>query len=216
MLIGEFIHKRRIALGLTLDDIGEAVGVGKSTVKKWETGYISNMKRDKIDSLAKILNVSPSVFINSEVDYDAAVKSFPIPTETAPIQITGFIPVFGEIPAGAPAFEEEYIIDYVSTSYPHPENYFALKVKGTSMINAGIPDGAYVTIKKQNTAEDGQIVACRLNGEEATLKRFRIKDDTIILMPENPEFSPIIVSAKEFSDGRAQILGVAKEITIKI
>lgn len=74
MTVGEFINKRRLALNITLDEIGEAVGVGKSTVKKWETGYISNMKRDKIDKLAKILQVEPSVFLQSEIDYDEAVN----------------------------------------------------------------------------------------------------------------------------------------------
>ena len=63
MTIGEFINKRRLALNITLDEIGEAVGVGKSTVKKWETGYISNMKRDKIDKLAKVLQVKPPLVL---------------------------------------------------------------------------------------------------------------------------------------------------------
>ena len=83
MTIGEFINKRRLALNITLDEIGEAVGVGKSTVKKWETGYISNMKRDKIDKLAKILKVEPSVFLQSEIDYDEAVSP---PEALTPVQ----------------------------------------------------------------------------------------------------------------------------------
>lgn len=75
MTIGEFINRRRIELGLTLEDIGKATGVGKSTVKKWETGYISNMRRDKIEDLANILKVSPVVFIDNSInDYDEAIK----------------------------------------------------------------------------------------------------------------------------------------------
>ncbi len=53
------LHSRRKELGLTLEDVGKAVGVGKSTVRKWETGYISNMGRDKIVALAKVLRISP-------------------------------------------------------------------------------------------------------------------------------------------------------------
>ena len=64
MTLGEFINKRRNQLGLTLEDIGLATGVGKSTVKKWETGLISNMKRDKIEQLAQVLRVNPVIFIN--------------------------------------------------------------------------------------------------------------------------------------------------------
>lgn len=67
MNIGEIILNRRKELGLTLEEVGKAVGVGKSTVKKWESGFISNMKRDKISLLAKVLKVSPAVFIEDDM-----------------------------------------------------------------------------------------------------------------------------------------------------
>lgn len=57
--VGELIYNRRKALGLTLEEVGNAVGVSKSTVKKWESGYISNMRKDKIEKLAKVLEISP-------------------------------------------------------------------------------------------------------------------------------------------------------------
>ena len=57
--IGILIYNRRKELGLTLEEVGNAVGVSKSTVKKWENGFISNMRRDKIEKLAKILQISP-------------------------------------------------------------------------------------------------------------------------------------------------------------
>ncbi len=57
--IGSMIHERRIALDLTLEDVGKAVGVNKSTVSKWESGYISNMRKDKIEKLAKVLQFNP-------------------------------------------------------------------------------------------------------------------------------------------------------------
>ncbi len=66
MTIGDKIATRRKELGLTLEEIGSAVGVGKSTVKKWESGYIANMRRDKIAALAKILQLSPAEFIGNE------------------------------------------------------------------------------------------------------------------------------------------------------
>ncbi len=69
MTIGEKIFFHRNKLGLTLEQVGEAVGVGKSTVKKWETGYIANMRRDKIAALAKVLQMNPSEFINTECEY---------------------------------------------------------------------------------------------------------------------------------------------------
>ncbi len=63
MTLGELIHTRRKELNLTLEEVGNAVGVSKSTVRKWETGYISNMKRDKIALLSKILKLNPAQFI---------------------------------------------------------------------------------------------------------------------------------------------------------
>lgn len=57
--IGNLIYNRRKQLGLTLEEVGNAVGVSKSTVKKWENGYISNMRSDKIEKLARILQLSP-------------------------------------------------------------------------------------------------------------------------------------------------------------
>ena len=68
MNIGELIHNRRLELKLTLEEVGNAVGVGKSTVKKWEDGFISNMKRDKIAALAKILKISPVSLITGDLE----------------------------------------------------------------------------------------------------------------------------------------------------
>lgn len=63
MSIGDIIKSRRNELNLTLEEVGNAVGVGKSTVKKWENGFISNMRRDKIAKLAAVLDLSTDVFI---------------------------------------------------------------------------------------------------------------------------------------------------------
>ncbi len=65
MDIGKLIHQRRKELNLTLEEVGHAVGVVKSTVKKWEDGYIANMRRDKIVALSTILKIDPIHFIDS-------------------------------------------------------------------------------------------------------------------------------------------------------
>lgn len=68
MTVGEIIYNRRKELGLTLEEIGNATGVSKSTVKKWEDGYIANMRRDKIEKLAKVLQISPIVLLGIDDD----------------------------------------------------------------------------------------------------------------------------------------------------
>ena len=63
MKIGDIIKTRRLALGLTLEDVGARVGVGKSTVRKWEIGLIENMRRDKIAKLAEVLEIDPNILV---------------------------------------------------------------------------------------------------------------------------------------------------------
>jgi repressor LexA len=103
------------------------------------------------------------------------------------------VPVVGRIAAGAPLLAEENIEDV----FPLPRDFvredgaFILRVRGDSMIDAGIYDGDFVVIRPQPTATNGEIVAALL-GEEATVKRFYKERDHIRLQPENPSMSPII------------------------
>ena len=69
MEIKDIIRQRREELSLTYEQLGNLIGVGKSTVRKWETGMIENMRRDNIVSLAKALNISPAILMGWE-DYD--------------------------------------------------------------------------------------------------------------------------------------------------
>lgn len=66
--IGDKMHERRLELGLTLEDVAKAVGVGKSTVRKWENGMIKNMGRDKIAALARVLHLCPVEFVPTAGD----------------------------------------------------------------------------------------------------------------------------------------------------
>ena len=77
MEIGEKIKFLRMRQGMTLEELGLKVGVGKSTVRKWETGQIANMRRDKIASLADALNVSPSYLMGweDEINVDMDMKN---------------------------------------------------------------------------------------------------------------------------------------------
>lgn len=204
MEFSDILRARRNALNLTLEEVGEAVGVSKTTVLRWESGEIKNLRRDKIYKLAQILGVEPSILMGWKNDSENIV------------QITGAVPVVGKIAAGAPILAQENIVDYLPVTVRHPEEYFALIVRGDSMINAGIPDGSQVLVHIQDYAENGQIVACRVNGDEATLKRFRQTGSTVLLMPENPNYEPIIVPADDFSTGQAEILGVVKQVTVNI
>ena len=99
----------------------------------------------------------------------------------------------GQVAAGQPVLAEENIEEYV----PVPgiaggdEGEFVLRVKGDSMVNAGIFEGDYVIVRPQDTADDGEIVVA-LVGEEATVKRFFREADHVRLQPENDSLEPIL------------------------
>lgn len=104
------------------------------------------------------------------------------------------VPVIGKITAGAPILAVENVTD----TFPIPIDFvgnsesFMLTVRGESMIEAGILDGDYILVKKQNTAENGQIVVALIE-DEATVKTFYKEDGHIRLQPENSTMDPIIV-----------------------
>lgn len=116
------------------------------------------------------------------------------------------LPLLSEISAGCPIYmnedyEEYFYIprDIISRS----KDLFMLKVKGDSMIDAGIDDGDYVVIRKESNVSKKSIVAVDVDGH-ATLKRFEVKGNQMILLPENKNYDPIVVSVDE-----ARIIGSA-------
>lgn len=105
------------------------------------------------------------------------------------------VPIVGDITAGAPILAEENIPGYLSVVdealLAKPGVFFALKVQGESMIEAGILPGDYVVVMQQPTVENGDIVVALL-GEEATVKRFYREQDQVRLQPANAAMEPII------------------------
>ncbi len=105
----------------------------------------------------------------------------------------GRVPLIGRVTAGMPILAVEEVEDYVPyTGHYDVKELFALRVSGTSMLNAGILDRDVVIVRRTETAENGDIVVA-LVGEEATVKRFFKEDGHFRLQPENDAFEPIIV-----------------------
>jgi repressor LexA len=102
------------------------------------------------------------------------------------------LPVVGQVAAGTPILAEQNIEDYlpVPADLANGADGFVLKVRGDSMIDAGIFDGDLLIVRCQQTAADGDIVVARL-GDEATVKRFFKEGDRIRLQPENQAMAPI-------------------------
>ena len=137
--------------------------------------------------------------------------SLPVPEHGGPASSTrlnpgasdpALLPIVGTVAAGQPILAEEQIEGYFP--WEGGDGWFALRVKGESMKNAGILPGDLVIVRPQPTAEQGEIVVALL-GNEATVKRFSRDSEGVWLLPENEAFEPI--------DGReAAILGVVRGV----
>ncbi len=109
------------------------------------------------------------------------------------------VPVYGKITAGEPITA----VEDIGESFPIPmsiaknNELFMLKVEGESMVNAAILDGDMIVVKKQPSADNGDIVVALINGEDATVKTFYREDSHIRLQPENDFMKPIIATDVE-------------------
>ena len=115
------------------------------------------------------------------------------------------VPLLGVVTAGQPIFAYENYEDYFT--FPVGEfkgdELFMLRVQGTSMIDAGIMDGDKIIVRKQQTAENGEIVVALVNDDEtATVKRFFVRNGKIVLHPENEALADMI-----FEPNQVSILG---------
>lgn len=193
-----YLRKRS---GMSQKELAEKIGISRSAVGMYEAGE-REPDFETLEALADTFNVNMDTLLG---------KSSP-PSNAIPYTAAHKAPIIGSIPAGYPVIALEDIEGYADIPYSDEENYFFLRVNGESMKNAGIHTGDLVLIRRQKCAEDGQVVAARVNGDEATLKRYKKQGDNVLLLPENPEFEPRIVPAKDFETGDAQIIGVALEV----
>ncbi|MBO6385550.1 LexA family transcriptional regulator [Enterococcus casseliflavus] len=193
------LKKRREELNLSQESVAESIGVTKATVSKWEKGDIANMKRDKIALLAKVLKVSPLSILGLEdvSDSDRVM-----------------IPILGTIMCGEPILAEENIEGYreeIADFLPSGELFF-LKTKGDSMVPT-VPEKSYVLLRRQEDVEDGEIAAVIINGDnEATLKRVKRQNGIVMLIADNKDYSPILITP----ENPARIIGKAVKVSFDL
>jgi len=197
MNIPELIKNRRQELGLTLEQVGEACGVGKSTVRKWETGYIKNMKIDKIKQLASVLHLDPVDLVDKPSDITT------LPYGLIPISDLQRhrIPVLGSMAAGEPIYDEEF--PDVVVDGPLDAD-FALRVHGDSM-TPGYLDGDLVFLRSvPDVPHNGSVCAVSVDNEAALKHVFRYSDH-VLLTSDNQQYEPMAYS---FAEHDIRILGV--------
>ena len=168
----------------TVRDIGKAVGLASSSTVH---AHLANLEK------AGLLRRDPTKPRAIEL-LDRAIGGVKDTVEQVGRSIVGGggLPLLGQVAAGSPILAEENIEEYVTvpSHAGGDDGAFLLKVRGDSMIDAGILDGDHVVVRRQETATDGEIVVA-LVGEDATVKRFFRESDHIRLQPENAALEPI-------------------------
>lgn len=163
-------------------EIGEAVGLSSpSTVHSHLNSLVAAgaIKRDPSKPRA-IMVVDEGLPLSGE---DQRVRN---------------VPILGRIAAGTPILAAEHVEEVLAlpTELVGDGPVFLLEVKGDSMIGAGIHEGDLVAVRSQPDANDGEIVAALIDGEEATVKRLQRRAGKVILLSENPDYAPM-----EFTEG---------------
>ena len=111
------------------------------------------------------------------------------------------VPLIGEVAAGTGLLAQQNVEDLIPlpTDFTGEGELFMLRVRGDSMIDAGILDGDFVVARQQQTADNGDIVVAGIPGEEATVKTFKKSGNKITLVPANPTMDPMVFTSDEVS-----------------
>ena len=191
---------------LTQADLANKLDVAPTAISAWEVGRNKPLM-DKIEQMSTLFNVKKSDLLGDEID---------TPTNLVPISRTSIvsIPILGTIKCGQPILAEENIIGYreeLSDRLPSG-NLFYLKSQGDSMVPT-IPEGSLVLIREQPTVEYGEVAAVLVNGDtEATLKRVKKQGDIVMLIADNPDYPPYIIT----DDNPARIIGKAVQVSVDL
>lgn len=201
-IFSENLKKQAAIAGENQPDIAEVLGVTKSAVN----AYFMGNKMPRMDRIKKLAdhfdcNVSDLVDDKSIEDQITAVA----------------IPVLGTVPAGVPIEAIQDILGYeeIPKIMADTGEFFCLRVEGNSMYPL-LYSGETIVIKKQETADNGDIVVALVDNEETTVKRLKKVSDGIILEAENPEYNSLYFNEKQIQNEKVKIIGKAVESRKKL
>ena len=182
----------------TVREIGEAIGLASpSTVH----AHLANLER--------------AGFMKRDPTKPRAIELFREPAAAPPAPDVHKLPLVGEIAAGGPLLAEENIEEYLAVPEPLSKGgeEFLLRVKGDSMVNAGILDGDFVVVRREQDARNGEIVVALAGDDEslneATVKRFFRDDGRVRLQPENDALEPIYAEHVQIL---GKVIGVFRQL----
>lgn len=207
------IRARRLELGMTVEELAHKMGYkDKSSISKIENGK-ADIPQSKVVAFAKALETTTAYLIG--VDAAKELRT-PLPPNAIPIDLNApLIPVLGCVRCGVPMYAEENVTGYVPYTGTTGERYFALRAVGDSMNADGINEGDIVIVRQQNDVDPNTIAVVCVNGDEATLKRYRREGNTVLLSPHsyNPEHH---VQVYHLPEDPVHIIGRVMEIRRQI
>ena len=201
MEVYERIKNRRKELGLSADNVADALGISRATIYRYESADIEKLPTTIIEPLSKILRCSP-----------AYLMGWSEPTTKQGVVIN----VLGRVAAGIPIEAIENIIDTeeISEEMAVKGEFFGLRIHGHSM-EPRMVEGDVVIVIKQETAETGDIVIATVNGTDATGKWLKKYRDGIELIPINPSYDPMFYTNEEIESKPVKIIGKVVELRAK-
>lgn len=191
-----------------MEALGQKMGISGSLVGRYERDE-ENPKIETVMRFARALNVLvqdlyPEGMYADDVQAYIKSKMTPnpqssLPAGAIPVRPGPMIPVLGRVRCGLPMYAEENICGYVSYQGNSGEKYFALQATGDSMNAAGICDGDTVIVRQQEMVDPDTIAVVCVNGDEATLKRFRQEGNLVFLSPQsyNPQHKVQVYDLKK-------------------
>lgn len=203
MGIGDRIRALRTNANMTQIELANKLNISNSTLSQYESGARTPSDDMKL-KIAALFQVS--------TDYLLSGTANTVNTKTKGVQI----PVLGEVRAGYPMEAVENIIDYeeIDEEMARRGEFFALRIKGDSM-EPRFVEGDVVIVRKQETADSGDIVVALVNGDSATIKKLKRHQNGITLMPTNPTYEPMYYSNEEIMELPVTILGKVVELRAK-
>lgn len=201
------IKRLRIERGITQEQLASMLKVSRSTIGMYETGS-REPDFETCEAIADIFNVDMDYLLGRS---NLERKDPVLPSNAIPVGPGQQIPVLGSVRCGQPMYAEGNIDGYVPYIGNSGETYFALRAIGDSMNAAGINEGDLVIVRQQDSVDPNTIAVVCVNGDEATLKRFRQEGNTVFLMPQstNPEHQ---VQVYDITKTPIHIIGRVMEI----
>lgn len=201
--IGAKISEKRKSMGFTLEEVGKAVGVAKSTIQRYEAGKIAAPKLAVLESIARAL----------DMDIHELTGAAAAPRNLHPLKNSNnktAVPILGRVAAGDGSFADSNIQGYImedSENLSSYDEYAYLNVEGDSMYPE-FKDGDMVLVKCSSVAETGDYAVVMVDGDNGVIKRIEYGDNCIILHSINPMYPPRKFEGNQML--RIRIFGIVK------